>query len=354
MSITVKIVSIKTHHSIDMMKRYHELLRRVYSIIAIEISEIDFELTLQMTFKIINDFDRTQRSNLNVTSIWDLSLNDRDKRLVVYYHSTSHCHAKRHEEVRKLNAMRQMNDVLNTRNESSITLIHDLPLNSFVLIFRKNNVDQSRSWKRSFKLLTIQNESTIVELSNKSTKFRSTSIKSYYQNDHTDDENSSSSSTFSFSVFTSNMPSFIESQNDFIIDPILSQSPNTISLTESQNKPFTIDSIIRIEPVKRGRERSRKYFASAAYLNFILNSITSLDSSFIASRQQKIAELLEKDVFLSINKIDISSDVRIFSFRFVNEIKHSDTDKTFKKFRLVVQAFKNRNKTLVLTQSSII
>jgi hypothetical protein len=64
--------------------------------------------------------------------------------------------------------------------------------------------------------------------------------------------------------------------------------------------------------------------------------------------------LLEKDVFLSINKIDISSDVRIFSFRFVNEIKHSDTDKTFKKFRLVVQAFKNQNKTLVLTQSSII
>jgi hypothetical protein len=55
MKIIVKIVSIETHHSIEMMKRYHESLRRIYSIITIEISEIDLELTLQMTFKIIND-----------------------------------------------------------------------------------------------------------------------------------------------------------------------------------------------------------------------------------------------------------------------------------------------------------
>ncbi len=55
MKIIVKIVSIEAHHSIEMMKRYHESLRRVYSIIATEISEIDSELALQMTFKIINN-----------------------------------------------------------------------------------------------------------------------------------------------------------------------------------------------------------------------------------------------------------------------------------------------------------
>jgi hypothetical protein len=38
----------------------------------------------------------------------------------------------------------------------------------------------------------------------------------------------------------------------------------------------------------------------------------------------------------------------------VNEIKYSDIDKAFKKFRLVVQAFKNQNKILVLIQSLII
>ncbi len=55
MSITVKIVLVETHHFIEMMKRYHESLRRVYSIITIELSEIDSELALQMTFKVIND-----------------------------------------------------------------------------------------------------------------------------------------------------------------------------------------------------------------------------------------------------------------------------------------------------------
>jgi hypothetical protein len=48
------------------------------------------------------------------------------------------------------------------------------------------------------------------------------------------------------------------------------------------------------------------------------------------------------------------SDIRIFSFRFVNEIKHSKIDKAFEKFRLVIQAFKDQNKIFVLTQSSII
>jgi hypothetical protein len=132
------------------------------------------------------------------------------------------------------------------------------------------------------------------------------------------------------------------------------------SFIESQNDHFAIDSIVRtlihhefFASSKRDRERSRKYQTLIAYLNFILNSIIA-DSSFIASRQQKIAELLEKDVFLSVNKADVFSDVRIFSFRFVNEIKHSSIDKAFEKFRLVVQAFKNQNKTFVLTQSSII
>jgi hypothetical protein len=122
-----------------------------------------------------------------------------------------------------------------------------------------------------------------------------------------------------------------------------------LSFIESQNYHFAIDSIIRIlihheifESPKRDRDRSRKYSISIVYLNFILNSITdSTVLRLIASRQQKIAELLEKDVFLSVNKIEIFFDVHICSFRFVNEIKHSNTDKAFEKFKLMIQVFKN-------------
>jgi hypothetical protein len=57
-------------------------------------------------------------------------------------------------------------------------------------VYRENNSNQSKSWRDSFKLLNTNDESVIIELSSDSTKFRSTTIKSYYD-DHVDLENSS-------------------------------------------------------------------------------------------------------------------------------------------------------------------
>ncbi len=338
MRIIVKIVSIKAHHSIEMMKRYHESLRRAYSIISTEISEIDSELALQMTFKVINDSIEFN-DLISTLLIFEAYL-----RMIEMNASSSTitqraiAMKKTMNEIRKLHAIRQINDALNIKNDSTF-LIHNLSLNSLVLIFRKSNIDQSESWKELFKLLSIQSESAIVELSNESIKFRFTSVKSYYRDDHADDEDLSSTSILSM-IESSNLSSFIEFENDhFAIDSIVR--------TFIHHESFASSS-------KRDRERSKKYFASIAYLNFTLNSIINVDSSFIASRQQEIAELLEKDVFLSVNRTEISSDIRIFSFRFVNEIKHSKTNKAFEKFRLMIQAFKNQNKTFVLTQSLII
>ncbi len=62
---------------------------------------------------------------------------------------------------------------------------------------------------------------------------------------------------------------------------------------------------------------------------------TSL-SQFAAFRQKKTIELIEKDVFQLINRIDVFSSTRIFNSRFVNEIKHFDIDKAFEKSRFVV------------------
>ncbi len=42
-------------------------------------------------------------------------------------------------EVKRFMTIRRVNDALNTRNESSITTIHDLSLNSQVLVFREDN-----------------------------------------------------------------------------------------------------------------------------------------------------------------------------------------------------------------------
>jgi hypothetical protein len=144
MRIIVKIVPVEAHHSIEMMERYHESLRRAYSIISTEISEIDPELALQMAFKAIND---------------SIGLNDLVSTLLVFgayprmiemdvSSSTITQRAiamkKAMDEVRKLHAIRQVNDALNIRNDS-ISLIHNLSLNSPVLVFRKGNIGQSGS-----------------------------------------------------------------------------------------------------------------------------------------------------------------------------------------------------------------
>ncbi len=106
---------------------------------------------------------------------------------------------------------------------------------------------------------------------------------------------------------------------------------------------------------KRDRDRFHKYFASTAYLSFVFNN-DSIDSNlvlvfdlvvkfemnhktlsqFAAFRQKKTIELIEKKIFQSVNRIDVLSSTRIFNFRFVNEIKYLDIDKTFEKSRLVV------------------
>jgi hypothetical protein len=129
-----------------MMKRYHDSLRRVYAIITIEISNIDLEIALQMTFKIIND-----SIELDVLILILLIFDVYSRMIEMNVSSftiTQRAIAMRKaiQEVQKFIAIRQMNDALNTRNDLIIILIHELSLNSFVLIFRESkDFNQSES-----------------------------------------------------------------------------------------------------------------------------------------------------------------------------------------------------------------
>jgi SUMO ligase MMS21 Smc5/6 complex component len=128
-----------------MIKRYHESLRRVYVIIVFEILDIDLNSIPQMIFEILNDstdlndlvsillvfntYSRMIEMNVSFSTITQRSIAMR----------------KAMKEVRKTVAFRQMNDALNMRNDSSTILIHDLSLNSLVLMYRERNADQSKS-----------------------------------------------------------------------------------------------------------------------------------------------------------------------------------------------------------------
>jgi hypothetical protein len=145
MRITVKTIFVETHHSIEMIERYHDSLRRMYAIITTELSNIDLEIALQMTFKVINDsieldelililliFEAYSRMiEMNASSLTII------QRVIAM--------RKAMKEVQKFIAIRQINDVLNTRNDFIIILIHELSLNSLVLIFRESKNNQSET-----------------------------------------------------------------------------------------------------------------------------------------------------------------------------------------------------------------
>jgi hypothetical protein len=367
MNIRVNIVLVETHHLIKMIERYHESLRREYAIIVAKILEIESNSTWQIIFKALNDsihlddlilillvFDAYSRmTEINVSS------STITQRFIAM--------RKTMNEVRKSIVIRLLNDALNIQNDSSSTLIHNLSLNSDILVYREKNNRQSESWKDLFKLLSVIDESVIIELSSDSTKFRSTMIKSYYDDDHL--ENSSlfiSIIDFSFIAFISKSSNMSQSNDQFVV-----------SIDhKSEFKTFS-------NSFKRDLDRSRKYLASTAYLSFVFNTTDDLDlafafvfastsilafavvfkldsivhialSQFAAFRQKEINDFIEKSVFRSVSKNNVSSDIRIFNFRFVNEIKHLDIDKIFEKSRLVMQPFNDQNKNLILTQSSII
>jgi hypothetical protein len=145
MSIRVNIVSIETHHSIDMIERYHGPLRRVYAIIIAEISNIDSNSILQMTFKALNDSTEPNDliSTLLVFGAYSrmIEMNALSSTITQRFIAMR----KTMNEVRKSIAARQVNDALNTRNDSFSILIHNLSLNSDVLVYREKNDNQSES-----------------------------------------------------------------------------------------------------------------------------------------------------------------------------------------------------------------
>ncbi len=145
MSIKMNIVSIKTHHSIDMIERYHDSLRKVYDIIIAKISNIDSNSTLQMTFKTLND-SVDSNDLILILLIFDvylciIEMNVSSSTIIQRFIAMR----KAMKKIRKSIVIRQLNDALNIRNDSSSTLIRNLSINSDVLVYRERNDSQSES-----------------------------------------------------------------------------------------------------------------------------------------------------------------------------------------------------------------
>ncbi len=156
----------------------------------------------------------------------------------------------------------------------------------------------------------------------------------------------------------------IESINDVeSIDENVQSILEDVQSSDHQNNS-SIESLIRST---RTRRLSLRYQNLADIIVFLQNDdsfsnqfenfllfISSLISIFENSRRKEINDLLKRRVFELIIIETVFRDVRIFNFRFVDEIKHSSTSDAYEKFRLVIHAYNDQDKTLIFIQSSTI
>jgi hypothetical protein len=320
LGITLKAVPVEAHNSVGIVERYHGHIRRAYHIITAEIPDISKEMALQMTFKAINDSagpDGLVPTLLVYGAYPRMSEYDAPSPTISQRAATI---KKAMAEIHKLRAKRQVADALNMRNGPNTDSIHGLALNSQVLVWREGNTGQNGSWEGPYNLVSTDGESCVLALPHGNTTFRTTVVKPYF--------------TAPGEIKNMEVPAAgIEPEG-----PI----PSPIEVENSILDPPE-------QPVKRRRGRPRKYPTKADISVFLQD-----DQPYAASRQAEISGLLEKGVFEIASLNDVTGGVRIFNARFVDEIKNKGTDKAFEKSRLVVQAYNDNEKQLVLTQSPTI
>jgi len=83
-------------------------------------------------------------------------------------------------EIVKLRAKQTVNNAIHHRNGPNTTLVHNLPLNSKVLVWRK-----SGNWTRPYRLLAVEDETYYIQLPSGPTSFRSMSVKPYFRSKNT-------------------------------------------------------------------------------------------------------------------------------------------------------------------------
>ena len=78
------------------------------------------------------------------------------------------------------------------------------------------------------------------------------------------------------------------------------------------------------------------------------------NTQFSTLQQKEVIGLLKKGIFKIIKLYNILKRVRFFNLQFINKVKNKGTNKAFKKLQLIIQAYNNLEKKLVLTQLLII
>ena len=192
----------------------------------------------------------------------------------------------------------------------------------------------------------VDREECNVELPSGPTKFRTTVVKPYHSESDNEDEEEPQPPR----------PPQLEQQSS-------APTGDSTSIVEMQpqTQPLAQPPVqAQEQPVRRKRGRPRKHPLPESIMTEVEMFIGDvfiediLEKRFEQSRQKEIDGLVENGVFELVQMRDLPPGVRLFNSRFVDEVKDEGTDKAFEKSRLVIQAYNDVGKSLVLTQSPTI
>jgi hypothetical protein len=157
LNVDIKEVPIEAHNSVGKVKRYYHLLRRAYEILITELPSTSKDIILQIIVKAINDSAGPDGiiPTLLVFSAYPRIVKESPPSPSL----TKRAQAihKAIKEVRRVYAGRQVSDALAMRNGPSICKIHDLPLQSDMLVYREKD-----GWNGPYKLIAVSGETCTV------------------------------------------------------------------------------------------------------------------------------------------------------------------------------------------------
>jgi hypothetical protein len=138
-----------------------------------------------------------------------------------------------------------------------------------------------------------------IELSSESIDFRSTVIKSF--------------------LTESEVESTVDVQS---INDVESEN---VQSSDDENQYLALEISTRFIRARRLLLRYQNFADITVFLQDDEEISSILISTFVESRRKEINDLLKRQVFEIITISEVLKNVRIFNFRFVDEIKHSDT-----------------------------
>jgi hypothetical protein len=400
MAIEVKEVPIEAHNSIGKVERYHIPLRRSYEIIRDELNgeQIDKEIALQMAVKAVNDSagpDGIVPTLLVFGAYPRMTDMDPPSPSIVKRAQAIHAATK---EVRRLYAERQVNDALAMRNGPNTKPTLDLPINSDVRVWREKG-----GWKGPYKLLATNCETCTVAMPHGPANFRSTVVKPYYTGEAQEDEQQRGQANARQHDDQADQDQADQDQADQDqadqdqadqdqADQVSQSDDNRIIVEDNQPKRRgrgrPLGSRNKSRPMINVRRSNRQHFIEdiedfddqfiiaiieelETSMAFMTNKeqadmelsiklrkegiITTPGAPFEASWNQEINGLIAKGVF-KFEEYNPKKHVgiRIFNSRLVNEVKGKATDSPYEKSRLVIQAYNDEGKEMILTQSPTI